>query len=239
MFAVELIDVSKSFGSIRALDGLTLRLSPGTLYGVLGPNGAGKTTMIRAVAGLVAPDSGSALVLGRPAGHPEALRRLGYMPQAAALYEELTVRENVRFFAACYGNRDPAAVESAVELVGLTSRADSQVRTLSGGLRQRASLACAVAHSPEVLLLDEPTVGVDPTLRAQFWEHFRSMASKGTTMLISSHVMDEAERCDKLGLVLNGRLLAEGSPAEIRESAGASTLEEAFLKLDRTGRVAE
>ncbi|HJO06819.1 MAG TPA: ABC transporter ATP-binding protein [Chloroflexota bacterium] len=233
--AVALTDIVKTFGALRALDGLSLSIRAGTIYGILGPNGAGKTTMIRLIAGLLAADSGEARVLGDAPGGPAVLARTGYMPQIPALYEELTVRENVVFFAACYGRRDPAAADSAVEFVGLSDRSSSQVRTLSGGMRQRVSLACAVAHEPAILLLDEPTVGVDPDLRVQLWGRFRDMAARGATILVSSHIMDEAERCDTLGLILNGRLLAEGSVAEIRVRTGAADLEGAFLALAGSG----
>jgi len=233
--AIALTDIVKTFGALRALDGLSLNIRAGTIYGILGPNGAGKTTMIRLIAGLLAADSGEARVLGDPPGRPSVLARTGYMPQSAALYEELTVRENVAFFAACYGRRDPAAADSAVEFVGLSDRSGSQVRTLSGGMRQRVSLACAVAHDPAILLLDEPTVGVDPALRVQLWGRFRDMAARGATILVSSHIMDEAERCDTLGLILSGRLLAEGSVAEIRARTGAADLEGAFLRLAGSG----
>ena len=235
MDAIALTDIVKTFGALRALDRLSLNIRAGTIYGILGPNGAGKTTMIRLIAGLLAADSGEARVLGDPPGRPSVLARTGYMPQSAALYEELTVRENVAFFAACYGRRDPAAADSAVEFVGLSDRSGSQVRTLSGGMRQRVSLACAVAHDPAILLLDEPTVGVDPALRVQLWGRFRDMAARGATILVSSHIMDEAERCDTLGLILSGRLLAEGSVAEIRARTGAADLEGAFLRLAGSG----
>ena len=157
------------------------------------------------------------------------------MTQASALYEELTVRENVAFFAKMCGRYDRAWVDEAIELVGLQARSRSLVRTLSGGLRQRTSLACALAHRPRLLLLDEPTVGVDPLLRATFWSYFRRLADAGVTLIVSSHVMDEAERCDRLGFMRRGKLLAEGTAAELRSQGGTSTLEEAFLQLAAGG----
>lgn len=231
MDAVSLREVVKNFGAVRALDGLSLAIPQGTIYGILGPNGAGKTTAIRLIAGLLEVDGGEVRLLERAPGSAEALANMGYMPQAAALYDELTVRENVAFFAACYGRNEASMADAAVEFVGLQERAGSQVRTLSGGMKQRVSLACAIAHEPKILLLDEPTVGVDPALRAQLWERFRKMAAGGTMILVSSHIMDEAERCDTLGLILRGRLLAEGSAGEIRERAGTDDLEGAFLTL--------
>ena len=208
---------------MRALDGISLEIRRGEIYGLLGPNGAGKTTLIRMLVGLVAPDSGSVSVSGRT----------GYMTQAAALYDDLSVEENVRFFAEVYG-ADRAAVVDAMRVVELHDRRTSVVRTLSGGMRQRCSLACALVHRPEVLLLDEPTVGVDPQLRVQFWEHFKRLAAGGTTIVVSSHVMDEAERTQRLGLIRAGRLVAEGTAEELRRRAGSDRLEDAFLRLSAT-----
>lgn len=227
--AVEVDGVVKSFGNVRALDGVTLQVRKGEVYGLLGPNGSGKTTLIRTLVGLVRPDAGQVRVLGRRMPDLGILGRIGYMTQAAALYPDLSVRENVEFFAAVNGaSRN---VGKVLEVVQLADRAGSVVSTLSGGMRQRASLACALVHEPELLLLDEPTVGIDPQLRVEFWEHFRRLTATGTTIIVSSHVMDEAERADRLGLVRAGRLLAEGSVADLKAKAGVERLEDAFLKL--------
>ena len=234
-FAVDVDNVVKSFGTIRALDGITLRVRQGEIYGLLGPNGSGKTTLIRAVVGLVAPDSGTVTVLGRRMPDLNILSSIGYMTQAAALYPDISVEENLRFFAAISGA--DSNVDEVLRVVELEQRRKSVVATLSGGMRQRCSLACALVHRPRLLLLDEPTVGVDPQLRVQFWDHFREMAAAGTTILVSSHVMDEAERCQRLGLIRFGKLLGEGSPDEVRAAAGTNNLEEAFLKL--SGRTSE
>jgi len=228
-FAVDVENVSKSFGAVKALDGVTLRVKRGEIYGLLGPNGAGKTTLIRMLVGLIAPSGGTVTVLGRRIPDVDVLQRIGYMTQAAALYPGLSVEENVQFFAAINGAE--GGVDDALKLVELDQRRKSVVATLSGGMRQRCSLACALVHKPQLLLLDEPTVGVDPQLRVQFWEEFRRMAAAGTTIIVSSHVMDEAERCQRLGLVQYGKLLAEGSPDEVRAQAGTPNLEEAFLRL--------
>jgi ABC-2 type transport system ATP-binding protein len=228
-FAVDVENVQKKFGQLKALDGITLRVRPGEIYGLLGPNGAGKTTLIRSIVGLIAPDAGTITVLGRRMPDVDNLRNVGYMTQQAALYPGLSVEENVEFFAAVNGAE--AGVTDALKLVELDKRRKSVVATLSGGMRQRCSLACAIVHKPKLLLLDEPTVGLDPQLRVRFWESFRDMAATGTTIVVSSHVMDEAERTQRLGLVLNGKLLAEGSPNEIRSLAGTNSLEEAFLRL--------
>ena len=228
-YAVNIDGVSKSFGSFMALNGVTLRVRKGEIYGLLGPNGAGKTTLIRLIVGLLEAQAGTVTVLGQRMPNVPVLRHIGYMTQAAALYPALSVEENVRFFAAINGAEE--GVKDALELVQLYDRRKSVVSTLSGGMRTRCSLACAVVHRPELLLLDEPTVGVDPELRVQLWEDFRRMAEAGTTIVVSSHVMDEADRCQRLGLIQYGRLIDEGSPADIRAKAGTQNLEEAFLAL--------
>jgi ABC-2 type transport system ATP-binding protein len=172
-------------------------------------------------------------VLGRRLPNLDVLRQVGYMTQQAALYPGLSVEENVRFFAAINGV--DGGVKEALDFVDLYSRRSSVVATLSGGMRQRCSLACALVHKPQLLLLDEPTVGVDPQLRVELWDGFKQMADAGTTIIVSSHVMDEAERCQRLGLILFGKLLTEGSPSDIRAQAGRPTLEEAFLTLSERG----
>ncbi|MDH4333670.1 MAG: ABC transporter ATP-binding protein [Chloroflexota bacterium] len=227
-FAVDVTDARKRFGAIQALDGITLRVPRGQVYGLLGPNGSGKTTLIRTILGLVDGVEGEVTLLGTRMPDREVLARIGYMTQAAALYGDLTAEENVRFFARIHGGGD---VDAALRFVELEDRRSAVVATLSGGMRTRLSLACALVHQPEVLLLDEPTVGVDPQLRVQLWNGFRAMAAGGTTIIISSHVMDEAERCDRLGLIRAGRLLAEGSAADLLALAGADRLENAFLTL--------
>ena len=230
---IEIHEVRKHFGALEVLRGLSLEVEQGITYGLLGPNGAGKTTLIRLIVGLLKTDSGSITVMQKPMPNRSLLRHIGYMTQQAALYDDLSVRQNVRFFAAIDGLRGKAlsgAVDEMLALVDLSARADSRVRELSGGMKQRCSLACALAHHPELVLLDEPTVGVDPQLRVQFWEHFRRLNAQGVTLIVSSHVMDEAERCDRLGFIRQGQVLAEGSASELRQRAGTSTLEEAFLR---------
>jgi ABC-2 type transport system ATP-binding protein len=227
--AIEVENVVKTFGSLRALDGVSLNVRRGEIYGLLGPNGSGKTTLIRLIVGLLTADGGSVRVLGHRMPDIGVLRQIGYMTQAAALYPDLSVEENVRFFAAI--NDASAGVNDALRLVELYERRASVVSTLSGGMRQRCSLACALVHKPALLLLDEPTVGIDPQLRVQFWNQFRQMTAQGTTIVVSSHVMDEAERCDRLGLIQYGKLLAEGSVSELKSEAGVERLEDAFLKL--------
>lgn len=232
---VETRELHKHFGSIHAVDGINLSVQSGEIYGLIGPNGSGKTTLIRLIIGLLRPTSGSIRLLGEDVPNKSILAQVGYMTQGSALYEELTVHENIAFFAEMCGRMDAAWMDEVIELVDLQDRARSPVRTLSGGLRQRTSLACALAHRPRILLLDEPTVGVDPQLRAIFWSYFRRMADRGVTLIVSSHVMDEAERCDRLGFMRQGTFLAEGTAAEMRSRQGAETLEEAFLLLAAEG----
>jgi ABC-2 type transport system ATP-binding protein len=232
-YAIEVVDVTKSFGTLKVLDEISLRTRTGEIYGLLGPNGSGKTTLIRSLLGMVRPDAGTVSVLGTRMPNVGVLGRVGYMTQVAALYPDLSVEENVRFFAAINGALDN--VDQALEFVALEDRRDSIVSTLSGGMRTRASLACAIVHRPRLLLLDEPTVGIDPRLRVQLWQSFRGMAAEGTSILVSSHVMDEAERCDRLGLLLVGKLLAEGTVDEVKQIGGSDRLEDAFLRLSGDG----
>jgi ABC-2 type transport system ATP-binding protein len=231
--AVQVRDVVKRYGRTTVLDGVSLTVRRGETYGLLGPNGAGKTTLIRCVVGLIRPEAGTVLTLGRRMPDVAVLGRVGYMTQTPALYPDLSVAENVRFFATISGHGGD--VDAALHVVELDDRRNAVVATLSGGMRTRVSLACAIVHRPELLLLDEPTVGVDPALRAQLWDRFHEMAAAGTAIIVSSHVMDEAERCDRLGLIRAGRLLAEGTADELRRLAGSPHLEDAFLRLATGG----
>jgi ABC-2 type transport system ATP-binding protein len=232
--AVEAVALRKVFGPIHAVDGIDLSLPAGRIYGMLGPNGSGKTTLIRLLTGLASATSGRARVLGVDMPSRTNLARVGYMTQADGIYPELSVWENLSFFAALYGQRDRAEMIRTLALVELDGRLGTPALELSGGMRRRLSLACALAHRPSVIFLDEPTVGVDPALRVQFWDHFHQLAGAGATLLVSSHVMDEADRCDELLFMRDGRVLAQGTPAELRARAGTDNLETAFLKFATT-----
>ncbi len=228
--AIRAVGLVKRFGAVTALDGVTFDLAPGRIYGLLGPNGSGKTTLIRLLTGMTRATAGSATVLGVRMPDRANLARIGYMTQGDGVYPSLTVAENAQFFAAAYGVEDAAQVADALRLVGLADRSKMIVGTLSGGQRRRLSLACALVHRPPVLFLDEPTVGVDPQLRVQFWGHFRTLADAGTTIVVSSHVMDEADRCDELLFVRAGRVIARGTGSGLRAEAGTGDLESAFLR---------
>ena len=236
--AVEACGVDFAFGRLAVLNDLSVAVPPGIAFGILGANGAGKTTLVRLLVGLLRPRAGEVRVLGE-APSPGLTSRIGYMPQLSALYLALTAQENLEFFARMYGmsNRRQRreAVAGVLDVVGLSGRADEPVANLSGGMRQRVILAVALVHEPPLLLLDEPTVGLDPELRASFWDHFKAMTRDGTTLLISSHTMDDAAHCDRLGFLREGRFIAEGTPAELRATTGreGASLEEAFLHLVR------
>jgi ABC-2 type transport system ATP-binding protein len=217
-------------GGRVALDDLSVAIRGGLVTGLLGPSGSGKSTLMRAIVGVQRVSSGQVHVLDEPAGSPSLRRRVAYTTQAPSVYGDLTVRENLRYFARIL-DVPRERIEDAVETVGLAADADRVVNALSGGQRARASLASALLGRPEVLVLDEPTVGLDPVLRRDLWTTFRELAAAGATLLVSSHVMDEAERCDELLLLREGRLLATGSVADIRRRTGTDDMDEAFLRL--------
>jgi len=230
--AVEVRDLVVERGRRTVLHGIGFAVPAGSVTGLLGPSGSGKTTLIRAIVGVQQVRSGAVTVLGRPAGHPANRRTVGYVTQAPSVYADLTVRENARYFAALHGLKATTA-DQAISDVGLKSAAGQLVGDLSGGQRSRASLACALIGRPRLLVLDEPTVGQDPVLRADLWARFHELAADGTTLLVSSHVMDEAGRCDRLLLLREGRLLSDSTPAEFRAASGTDDLEDGFLRLVR------
>jgi ABC-2 type transport system ATP-binding protein len=231
--AIVLSDLVVHRGARRVLHDLSFTVPAGSITGLLGPSGSGKTTAMRAIVGAQVVLSGTVTVLGLPAGCAELRSRIGYVTQAPSVYFDLTVRENVRHFAALYGMSAKHADAAMVD-VGLTDAAGQLVRDLSGGQQTRASLACALVGTPEVLVLDEPTVGLDPVLRVDLWDRFHAMAAAGATLVVSSHVMDEAGRCDSLVLLRDGRLVAATTPARLRADAGTSDLEDAFLRVVRS-----
>jgi ABC-2 type transport system ATP-binding protein len=231
--AIEVRDLVVERGKRRVLRGMNCTIARGSVTGLLGPGGSGKTTLMRTIVGVQIVKSGAVTVLGQPAGSPGLRSRIGYLTQAPSVYADLTVRENARYFASLYDGISSADADAVVRDVGLADAASQLVSTLSGGQRARASLACALVSRPEVLILDEPTVGQDPVLRDELWHQFRAMAAGGTTVLVSSHVMDEAGRCDRLLLIRDGDLIADDTPDAVRAAAGTNDLDAAFLHLIR------
>ena len=222
--AVSARGVTKSFGQLRVLDGLDVDIPRGVTYCLLGPNGSGKTTFIRAIVRLLRLDAGELMVLDQPVSRVEEIySRIGYMTQHKALYPDLTVEENMEFYSGLYGIKGQdreVRIEELLRMVDLSEHRKRLAGALSGGMYQRLSLACTLVHRPELLLLDEPTVGIDPRLRKTFWEYFERLAGEGKTVIITTHLMDEAERCQMVGYMRAGRMAAQGSPEEILNQAG-------------------
>jgi ABC-2 type transport system ATP-binding protein len=231
--AVVVRDLDVVRGTTHALRNVSATVPAGRVTGLLGPSGSGKTTLIRAIVGVQLIRSGTVEVLRLPAGSPVLRRRVGYVTQAPSVYFDLTTRENLDYFARIVGS-SPSRIDEVLETVDLAARADVVVRSLSGGERSRVSLATALLGRPEVLVLDEPTIGLDPVLRRSLWNTFHRLAEDGATLLVSSHVMDEAERCDYLILLRDGLVVAEAEPDELRRRTGQDDLEEAFLALVET-----
>lgn len=240
--AIKVTDLCKRFNGKLVIDNLSLQVNRGEIFGFLGPNGGGKTTTIRMLCGLLTPDSGSGNCIGYDilTEARQIKLRIGYMTQHFSLYDDLTVRENLDFMAHLYGVRNrKEVVATAIEDIGLKDRSNQLAGTLSGGWKQRLSLSAAILHQPELLLLDEPTAGVDPMARREFWDHIHDLAAKGVTVLVSTHYMDEAERCHRLGYIFHGKILAQGTKDEIISHAGLSTsqfipsLEDVFISLAR------
>jgi ABC-2 type transport system ATP-binding protein len=215
------------------LHGISCQLPTGSVTGLLGPSGSGKTTLLRSIVGVQNVESGTVTVLGEPAGSAGLRRTVGYLTQAPSVYADLTVRENARYFASLYSGITAADADAAIVDVGLGAAADQVVGTLSGGQRSRASLACTLVSKPKLLILDEPTVGQDPVLREDLWQRFHELAAAGTTIVVSSHVMDEAGRCDRLIFIREGEIIADDTPDAVRAATGTDDLEAAFLRLIR------
>lgn len=224
--AIEVSGLSKTFGSRKVVDRLALRVSRGEIFGFLGPNGSGKTTSIRMICGLLTPDEGEGRCLGYDIRTQAALikREVGYMTQRFSFYEDLSIRENLEFVAAVYERDDASdAVDAALKDLGLVDRQRQLAGQLSGGWKQRMALAACLLHRPQLLLLDEPTAGVDPQARREFWVEIHRLAAQGMTVLVSTHYMDEAERCHRLAYIAYGQLLAQGTPAELVRASGLAT----------------
>ncbi len=230
--AVDVRDLRVIRGKRVALDNVSVQIARGTITGLLGPSGCGKTTLMRSIVGTQIVAGGAVTVLGHPAGSADLRRRVGYVTQNPTIYDDLKVIDNVRYFAALTG-ADAADADTAVATVGLDDHRTALCGNLSGGQRTRASLACALVSHPDLLVLDEPTVGLDPVLRVDLWKQFHRVAEQGTTLIVSSHVMDEADNCCDLLLMREGRLLAHTTPTKLREDTGCQSLEEAFLSVIR------
>ena len=222
----------KLFGRLRAVDNLTMDIYAGETFGLIGPNGSGKTTLIRMLVGLIRPTSGTIHIMNERIPSNKVAAHMGYMTQLSALYLDLTARENMQFFCNIYGLRgkeQKQRINEMLERVELADRANDVVGNFSGGMRQRLSLACTLVHHPSLLLLDEPTVGVDPELRRAFWDYFAQLNKEGVTIVVSTHHLDEASRCTRLGLMRGGLLLAQDSPQELLRQSGQDNMEDAFL----------
>ncbi|GGB60587.1 ABC transporter ATP-binding protein [Fictibacillus barbaricus] len=229
---IQVSNVSKSFGSHHVLEDISLTVKKNEIYGLLGPSGAGKTTLVKMIAGIETPSDGKIKVLNTLMPNLRNMTQIGFMAQSDALYLELSGNENLEFFASIYGlkgKRQRERIEHAASLVNLTDFLKKPVHQYSGGMKRRLSLAAALLHEPDILILDEPTVGIDPVLRQSIWKELYKLSDMGTTILVTTHVMDEAEKCGQLGMLRDGRLIASGSPQQLRESTSSTTIEEAFL----------
>jgi ABC-2 type transport system ATP-binding protein len=230
--AIVISRLVKQFGKLRAINDLTMTIMKGETFGLVGPNGSGKTTLIRMLVGLTSVNGGTMSIFGERLPNSRVAPYIGYMTQLSALYQDLTARENLMFFSRVYGLRGKEQrrqIEEILERVDLSDRIDDVVGNFSGGMKQRLSLACALVHRPRLAILDEPTVGVDPELRRSFWDYFTQLNREGITILVSTHHLDEAARCTRLGLLRFGQLLALDTPQELLRLAGKESMEEAFL----------
>lgn len=232
--AIVLQDVTRSFNHRMTINNVSLTVQQGELFGLLGPSGSGKTTLIKLMTGIDQADSGWAAMFGVTLPKLEMLHRFGYMAQSDALYIELSGRQNMAFFGKLYGLKRAELqqrIEESASLVDLTDHLSKPVGAYSGGMKRRLSLAIALMHRPSLLVLDEPTVGIDPVLRRSIWQELKSLAEQGTTIIVTTHVMDEAEKCDRLGLIRDGRFIAVDSPANLLAQTGCRSIEEAFITL--------
>lgn len=230
--AISIKEVSKRYGKQHVLKDIHLEIHEAEIFGLLGPSGAGKTTLVKQMTGLEEATSGDIYVLKEKQPSLKLMDRIGYMAQSDALYSDLTARENLHFFAALYGlnkKKQKARVNEVSEIVELEEHLDKLVSNYSGGMKRRLSLAISLVHEPDILILDEPTVGIDPILRKNIWDRFENLKQSGITIVVTTHVMDEAEKCDRLGMIREGKLIALGTPDELKEETESNNLEEAFL----------
>lgn len=230
--------INKSFGEHQVLKDVNIEVNYGAIYGMLGPSGCGKTTTVKIIAGILDATSGEVLVLNEKMPNLELMSKVGYMAQSDALYGDLTARQNLEFFGQLYGLDDDKLkirVEEVIEVVNLSKDLDKPISAFSGGMKRRLSLAMTILHQPKVLILDEPTVGIDPLLRQNIWNELYKMTKNGVTILVTTHVMDEAEKCTHLSMMREGEMLATGTPSEIQEKAGVRNLEEAFIHFSSEG----
>lgn len=233
---IKIENFKQQFGKFLVLENISLEVKKGEILGLLGPSGSGKTTLIKAIVGMNAPTEGFVSVLGTKMPSLSAVSKIGYMAQSDALYEDLNAYDNILFFASLYGMKGKIAkrrADEVLDLVLLKDEGKKLIKNFSGGMKRRLSLAIALVHKPEILILDEPTVGIDPVLRIEFWEEFQRLRQGGVTIIITTHVMDEAEHCDRLALIRNGGLIAIGTPEELKKKSGESTVEGAFLHYGR------
>lgn len=224
--------VSKRFGKKTVLKDVDISLNKGEIFGLLGPSGSGKTTLVKLLCGIDEPSEGEVTVFNQKMPDLALIKRIGYMAQADALYHELTAKENLAFFASINGvkrTKRKERIQHVMKLVDLEDDLNKRVEAFSGGMKRRLSLAIALLHEPEILVLDEPTVGIDPALRNKIWETFETLRESGVLIVVTTHVMDEAERCSRLGMVRDGQLIASGTPDELKQETGASSIERAFL----------
>lgn len=224
--------VQKSFGKKNVLQDISLEISCGEIFGILGPSGCGKTTLIKILGGMLSATSGEVTILNKKIPNMQALREIGYMAQSDALYLDLTARENLDFFGRIYGLPKPVLEErinTTMQMVNLLKDLDRPVRSYSGGMKRRLSLAGTLLHNPKIIILDEPTVGIDPVLRQNIWQELRNLAQTGITIVLTTHVMDEAEKCNRLAMMQAGRLIACDTPAQLMQATGSKSIEEAFI----------
>lgn len=235
-YAIQTSGLSKEFSGFRAVNNLNLKVKKGEIYGLLGPNGAGKTTLIKILCSILTPSSGKAQILGKTIPDENISSEIGYMPQETGIYLGLTVEQNLKFYGRIFGLKNEEIIKRQGELlkfVDLMDKKREMAENLSGGMKHRLSLACTLLHQPRILFLDEPTVGVDPELRVSFWNYFQELRKQGTTILITTHYMDEARHCDRIGFMQQGNLIAEDNPLEILMKTGKDSLEDAFLDFSK------